>query len=78
MGNLNREMKTIKRINKILEMKSTNYKMKNSLDRLSSILETIEKRVNGYEDRSREIFQSGKQRGKMNIDLLICRTMSHS
>lgn len=51
-------METMKRINKTLKLKSTNSKMKNSLGRLNSILETTKERVSGYEDRSREIIQS--------------------
>lgn len=33
---LNREMETIRRFNKIIELKSTNHIMKHSLDRLNS------------------------------------------
>lgn len=62
MGNLNREIETIKRINKILDLKSTSAEMKTVLDKLYSMLKTTEERVSEYEDRSREIIQSGKQR----------------
>lgn len=50
MGNLNREMETIKRMNKILELKNTNPVMKNSLDRLNS-WNIGNYRVSEYEDR---------------------------
>ena len=50
MGNLNRKMETIKRMNKILELKNTNPIMKNSLDRLNS-WNTGNYRVSEYEDR---------------------------
>lgn len=45
MRNLNREMETIKRMKKILELKSTHSETKKSLDWLNSILETAEERV---------------------------------
>ena len=44
-------METIKRINKILDLRSTNSKKKNSLNRLNSIFKTIEERISEYEDR---------------------------
>lgn len=50
MGNLNREMETIKRMNKILELKNTNPVMKNSLDKLNS-WNIGNYRVSEYEDR---------------------------
>lgn len=60
MRTLNREMETIKRMNKVLELKSAHSKTKNSLDWLNNMLETTEERVSGYEDRSREIIQPEK------------------
>lgn len=50
MRNLNREMETIKRMNKILELKNTNPVMKNSLDRLNS-WNIRNYRVSEYKDR---------------------------
>lgn len=44
-------------------MKSTNTKIKNSLDRLNNIFKSIEEKVSEYKDRSREI-QSEKTEQK--------------
>lgn len=58
-------METIKRMKKILELKSTHSETKKSLDWLNGILETAEERVQMIKiKRSREIIQPEKQRGR--------------
>lgn len=54
-------METIKRMKKILELKSTHSETKKSLDWLNGILETAEERVEMIKTkRSREIIQPEK------------------
>lgn len=62
--NINKELEIFKRINGILELKSTIIKMKNSLEELRSRFELAEERTNEFADTSIEVMQSKECRRK--------------
>ena len=67
MGNISREMETVKESQKeMLEIKNTVTEMKNAFDRLIKRLDMVEERISGPEEVSIVTSKTEKQREKNN------------